>query len=261
MKRPIITLLTDFGLTDYYVAAMKGVILGICPDAQIVDITHEIEPYGVTHAAYLLRSVWRSFPEGTIHVAVVDPGVGSVRHPILASESGHFFIGPDNGIFSRVAEAPEVRLLSNPAFQRQPVSATFHGRDIFAPAAAHLAAGIDPTRFGPPLSSFFRLPESGPTPISTSAWVGEVLWIDHFGNAVTSFDTSSFGWVADQPFALEANGQTAHRYARFYGEIPESEPCLIAGSAGMLEISMNKASVAREWKLAAGAKLQLSLRS
>ena len=140
----LITLTTDFGAADHFVGAMKGVILGIAPRAQIVDITHEIRPYDVNEAAFVIAQAWRYFPKRTVHVVVVDPGVGSARRPILAEAAGQFFIAPDNGVLSMIYDAAphKVRVISNPKLMSKVVSRTFHGRDVFAPAAAHLAGGV-----------------------------------------------------------------------------------------------------------------------
>src|SRR3569623_993574 len=151
MKRPIITLLTDFGTSDHYVAAMKGVILGICPQAELIDITHDITPYAIAEGAYTLAQAWRCFPRGTTHLAVVDPGVGTERRAILAEEDGHRFVAPDNGLLSFILAAhpaATVRENSESRFFRDSVSSTFHGRDIFAPVSAHLARGIAPEQLG-----------------------------------------------------------------------------------------------------------------
>src|SRR5580698_10812564 len=138
MKRPLITLLSDFGVADHYVASMKGVILSICPNANLIDITHEVTPFAIPEAAYTLAQAWQCFPKGTIHLAVVDPGVGSTRRPIVAEVAGHRFVAPDNGLLSMVLLArprPRVREITAARYFRQPISNTFHGRDIFAPAA------------------------------------------------------------------------------------------------------------------------------
>src|SRR5580704_10785295 len=145
MKRPIVTLLTDFGLTDHYVAAMKGVILTICPAAELVDISHNVKAFSIPEAAYTLAQAWQSFPKGTTHLAVVDPGVGSARRPIVAVAGRHRFVAPDNGLLTMVLKAnpgAKVREINAVQYFRKPVSSTFHGRDVFAPVAARLARGL-----------------------------------------------------------------------------------------------------------------------
>src|SRR5947209_1391500 len=152
MKARAITLLTDFGSADYYVAAMKGVILGIHPEAQLVDISHEITPFGIPQAAFVLSQAWQHFPKGTVHLIVVDPGVGSERRPILAEAGGQRFVAPDNGVLTMALESlgggPAMHEITNDQFFRKPTSRTFHGRDIFAPVAAHLANGTRLDEFG-----------------------------------------------------------------------------------------------------------------
>src|SRR5580692_6769630 len=150
MLRGPITLTTDFGTSDHFVGVMKGVILGISPRARIVDITHEIAPYEVSEAAFVIAQAWRYFPKGSIHVVVVDPGVGSARRPILCEAEGQFFIAPDNGVLSMIYDAGQhrVRVISNEKLFLKRVSKTFHGRDVFAPAAAHLSKGLTPAKFG-----------------------------------------------------------------------------------------------------------------
>src|SRR5271154_5093670 len=174
---PIISLTTDFGNADHFEGTMKGVMLGIAPRATIVDVTHEIATYEVTEAAFVIAQAWRYFPEGTIHVIVVDPGVGSARQPILAEAGGQFFVGPDNGVLSMIYEAAKhrVRVISNAKFMLDPVSRTFHGRDVFAPAAAHLAAGVAPARFGKKIDDYVRAAFLTPRKVMRGGWSGVVL--------------------------------------------------------------------------------------
>ena len=243
--QPVITLLTDFGTSDHYVAAMKGVLLSICPGARIVDITHEISPYGILEAAYKLSQCWSCFPAGTIHVVVVDPGVGGSRRPILVEAGGHFFVGPDNGVFSMVLAAVggfAAREITSAEYFRHPVSRTFHGRDIFAPVAAHLAQGIAPERFGTELSDPVRLPGAVPVPVEPGRWAGTVLAVDRFGNIVTNFRSEEFGWIAGQGFEITVGSGLVSRYCRTYAEAPAGELFAIGGSAGFVEISMRESS-------------------
>src|SRR5690349_13001778 len=188
MPRPVITLTTDFGLTDHYVGAMKGVILSIAPGAQIVDITHEVGAYEIAEAAFVLAQSYRYFPKKTVHVAVIDPGVGSLRRPILLESEGQMFVAPDNGVLAMVyAEKPRVRVISNTRYFRQPVSRTFHGRDIFAPVAAHLARGLAPAKIGPRVADFLWSNFGSPQRTGKHTWTGLILKIDHFGNVITNF--------------------------------------------------------------------------
>jgi S-adenosylmethionine hydrolase len=263
MLRPIITLLTDFGVADYYVGAMKGVMLGICPEAQLVDITHEIAPFQIGHGASVLEQAWKCFPAGTVHVAVVDPGVGSERRPIVAEAGGHLFVAPDNGLLTRVfraVENPVVREISAKQFFREPVSRTFHGRDIFAPVAAHLAAGVSADKMGRETKSFSVLATPEASQVSEDTWQAEVLWADRFGNVVTNLRADAFSSVRLRHFEMRAGEATVSRYAEYYSAMDEGIPYLVAGSAGYLEIALNQRDTARDLGISAGDKLTLHLR-
>lgn len=229
-----ITLLTDFGVADYFVGAMKGVILSINPHATIVDITHEIPAQDVAAGAFTLLAAYDAFPKGTIHVAVVDPGVGSSRRPIVVSAADRFFVGPDNGIFTHVLDsASEVFHVTASEYFRQPVSNTFHGRDIFAPVAAALSNGIDPSSLGPRIADPIRLS------ISRNP---QIIHIDHFGNLITNITRDSY----KQGTTLVVNGNRIGAFRNFFGENAgeAGEPFAIWGSAGFLEIAVNGGSAA-----------------
>ncbi len=241
MATPLITLLTDFGLSDHYVGAMKGVIYSICPEARIVDITHGVPVYAIGQAAYLLSQSWPYFPKGTIHVVVVDPGVGSARRPILVEAGEHFFVGPDNGLFTGV-----VRHITAHQYFHHPVSRTFHGRDIFAPVAAHLANGVPVSNFGAAIEDYQRAMPSGPN-------TGTILHIDHFGNIITSFRAADFA-----SFHLKLGHRTIDTFAQNYADAPTG-PFLIEGSSGYWEISARQASAAELLNAKAGDPVQLSL--
>ncbi|MDQ6758622.1 MAG: SAM-dependent chlorinase/fluorinase, partial [Acidobacteriota bacterium] len=176
MPDPVITLTTDFGTSDHFVGVMKGVILGIAPQARIVDITHDIAPFGVTEGAFAISQAYAYFPKNTIHVVVVDPGVGSARRPLLVETAGHFFVAPDNGVLSMIYSRADhkVRHITCERYFRQPVSPTFHGRDIFSPVAAHLAAGTAPARFGKLVQDPVRLALDQPTQTGKRTWTGAV---------------------------------------------------------------------------------------
>src|SRR5947207_1030860 len=187
--KPIITLLTDFGSQDYFTAAMKGVILSINPAAQIVDITHEIPPQDIQAAAFNLLATYKDFPAKTIHVAVVDPGVGSTRRAVLIECAGQFFVGPDNGIFGWVCEREGIYNaihLTNENYFRHPVSATFHGRDIFAPVAAAVSKGGALDEFGPAIKNLIHLESLKPKILSDGAIEASIIYIDRFGNCITN---------------------------------------------------------------------------
>jgi S-adenosyl-L-methionine hydrolase (adenosine-forming) len=246
MKTRAITLLTDFGSADYYVAAMKGVILGIHPEAQLVDISHEIRPFAIPQAAFVLSQAWQHFPKGTVHLIVVDPGVGSARRPILAEAGGQRFVAPDNGVLTLVFDAiadHKVREITASRFFRQPVSQTFHGRDIFGPVAAHLAAGLPPARFGKRIDDYVRLPFS----------TGTVLHIDRFGNVVTTFRADDLR----SPFSLRIGERRISRLATSYADVEPGRLFVIAGSAGFLEVSINQGSAAEALRVSAGAPVEL----
>ncbi len=244
----IITLLTDFGSRDYFVGAMKGAILSINRHALIIDITHEIPPQDIEAAAFNLFATYKDFPAGTIHLAVVDPGVGSTRKPILIECGEQFFVGPDNGIFSWICEregSSRAIHLTNEVFFRQPVSQTFHGRDIFAPAAAALSTGVAMTEFGEKLSEHVRLDPLMPVVRSDGTVAGRVIHIDRFGNCITNLTSAHFS--ADQAAAgakLVINGREISSFRRFFSEGAADRDdlfCLI-GSAGFLEIAAHKSS-------------------
>ncbi len=200
---PIVTLLTDFGLRDYYVSAMKGVMLGICPDARLIDITHQIDPFDIEGAAFTLAQAYPCFPAGTVHLVVVDPGVGSARRALVVEAGGHRFVAPDNGVLT----FPMVRNprhtaheITSERYFRQPVSRTFHGRDIFAPVAAHLATGVPAGEIGGRIADAVRLDIGAPVARGEGRWSGKVLRVDHYGNVVTNFESAAFGEIETNSF-------------------------------------------------------------
>jgi S-adenosylmethionine hydrolase len=260
-RNPIVTLLTDFGLRDHYVAAMKGVILGICPSAAIIDVTHEVSSYEIAEAAYLLAQTWSYFPKKTVHVVVVDPGVGSIRRPILAELDGHRFVAPDNGVLTPVLtrEGCKVRHIIQERYFRQPVSHTFHGRDVFAPSAAHLAAGITSAKFGPRIDNYLRLTLDRPSRTARRGWTGAILHVDHFGNVVTNIAIADFPHIQNQPFEITVGFRTIEKLATSYAEMPPGELFAIVGSSGFVEISANQQPAARILGCEAGAPVEVRL--
>src|SRR3984957_16248735 len=220
MTRPLITLTTDFGLSDHYVGAMKGVILKICPTARIVDISHGVGAFEIAEAAFTLSQAYKYFPRGAVHLAVVDPGVGTSRRPILARAAGQYFIAPDNGVLSMIyaREPHKVRAISSDRYFLKPVSHTFHGRDIFAPVAAHLASGIAPARFGKLVDDYLRLTFHRPTQTGKNAWTGSVLKVDRFGNLITNLHLDDFPNLQTRPFRLLAGRQPITRLALTFTE-------------------------------------------
>jgi S-adenosylmethionine hydrolase len=255
MSRGPITLITDFGTADHFVGTMKGVILGIAPRARIVDITHEIAPYAVNEGAFTIAQAWRYFPKGTIHVVVVDPGVGSARRPIFCEADGQFFIAPDNGVLSMIFDAGRhrVRVISNQKLFLEKVSRTFHGRDVFAPAAAHLAKGLAPAKFGKLIHDPVRNLSLKPTQLSPQHWSGVVLHVDRFGNLITNFHAD----LARRPFALRAGKKKITKFAGTYAETAMGELFAIVGSSEYVEVAVNQGSAAKKLGLGAGAAVEL----
>jgi S-adenosylmethionine hydrolase len=261
MPAKLITLTTDFGLSDYYVGAMKGVILSICPAACIVDICHGVDAYEIAEAAFVVSQAYRSFPRGAVHVVVVDPGVGTSRRPILAQAAGQYFVAPDNGVLSMVysRESHKVRAITSDRYFRKPVSNTFHGRDIFAPVAAHLASGVMPSRFGKLINDYLRLNFEQPVRTGRRAWTGAILKIDRFGNIVTNFSVEDFPDLHKRAFEMAVGPQRVSVLARNYAECGVGELFLIVGSAGYYEISASQTSAAKMLGCAVGAPLELTV--
>jgi len=245
----LVTLLTDFGTADYFVAAMKGVILGRDPRIALVDVTHEVPPQDVPAGAFTLLAAYPAFPAGTVHLAVVDPGVGSERRPLVVDAGGHRFVGPDNGLLSYVCERePQARVyhLTGRALFREPVSATFHGRDVFAPAAAALATGAAPAELGAEVDDYVRLDPLRPVRVEGKLRA-RILHVDRFGNCVTNIGRQDLPECeAAEEVRMEVNGREVRTLRRFYAEpgAEDGEPFAIWGSAGFLEISVQRDSAA-----------------
>ena len=236
----IITLTTDFGAGDHYVGVMKGVIAGINPSAVVIDITHGIEAYNIAEAAFKLHASYSYFPEGTIHVAVIDPGVGSARRAIAAEAAGYRFVGPDNGVFSMIFDksgADQVVEIRNPEFMLSTVSATFHGRDIFAPAAAHLSKGIALEELGDVLTSYESL-DIQEAHDGGDVMTGKAIYADRFGNLITNIP----GAVVADSCIIRAGDVTINSLSVSYTDGKEGELIALVGSSGFLEISVNKGS-------------------
>jgi S-adenosylmethionine hydrolase len=261
MRKPILTLTTDFGSTDHYVAAMKGVILSVCPQAQIVDISHEVSAFDILEGAYCISQVYPCFPKKTVHVVVVDPGVGSARRPILMEAAGQYFVAPDNGVLAMIygREKHKVRLISQERYFRKPVSRTFHGRDIFSPVAAHVAAGVPPSRMGALIHDYLRPGFQEAERTGKHTWVGRILKIDRFGNVITSFRADEFPNLELRDFSLLAGGHEVEVLVRHYAEAPPGELVAIVGSGGYLEVSVNQGSASRQLGCQTGAAVELKL--
>jgi S-adenosyl-L-methionine hydrolase (adenosine-forming) len=261
-KPPIITLLTDFGLTDHYVAAMKGVILGICPEVQLVDISHEIRPFQIGQAAFALGQAYVCFPRGTVHVVVVDPGVGSARRPLLVEADGQYFVGPDNGVLSIPMEGDarhKAREITASRYFRKPVSNTFHGRDIFAPVAARVALGTDSSKMGTQISDPVRLDFASPIRLGEGYWTGRILYVDRFGNLVTNFRVADIPEITFRPFKMQIQATSVSQYYYVYQVASADLPIAIPGSSGYIEISVNKGNAARATGGEAGSAVTLRL--
>jgi hypothetical protein len=260
MSRPVITLTTDFGQMDGYVGAMKGVILGICPQAEMVDISHKIHPQAVQQAAYVLSTAAVYFPPGTVHLVVVDPGVGSERRPIAVEAKRATYVGPDNGVFGLAfAQDPARRAvhLTDPQYRQSPVSATFHGRDIFAPATAHLACGTPIEELGEPLalSELVELPIASPRPQPGGGWQCAVLHVDQFGNLITNFRLPA----PRQGLRIGLGGRWIEQISRTFADVEPGELVAYAGSSGYLEIAVRGGSAAEFLSLDAGDPVQVEV--
>jgi S-adenosylmethionine hydrolase len=249
---PIITLTTDFGLNDWFVGTMRGVILGVAPRTSVVDITHGTPSGDIRAGAFVLAAAYRYFPRRTIHVAVIDPGVGGSRAGIVVQTADYFFVAPDNGVLSLALSRERikaVRRLQNEAYFLQPVSRTFHGRDVFARVAAHLSRGVPPSRLGPTQSDFVRL--SWPSPKrERNAVKGEIVYIDGFGNAITNIPTEQSG--QPQTHQVSVRGQTACPVKHCYEEAEAGQLTAISGSSDFLELAVRNGSAARVFRLKVG---------
>ena len=259
----IITLTTDFGLADGYVGTMKGIILGIAPTVTIVDISHDISPQDVREAAYTLYAAYPYFPQGTIHVVVVDPGVGSDRRAIALRTPQATFVAPDNGVLSYVVAGERVEEmvhLTNPRYHLSPVSRTFHGRDIFAPAAAHLARGIPLAELGEPLTEIitFSLPRPQVRPDGTI--VGEVIHVDRFGNLITSIvpkDLTDHFLLREG--IIQIKGLSIRGIANNYAEGTPGKLLALIGSSNHLEIAVSGGSASQTLEAEVGDEVLLKV--
>jgi S-adenosylmethionine hydrolase len=250
---PIVTLLTDFGTSDSYVAEMKGVLLARCPGAVLVDITHAVPPGDIRSGAYLLGRAWSRFPGDTIHLVVVDPGVGTARAALALRAHGHWFVGPDNGVFTPLYRDAEVTIAVLPV--PADASPTFHGRDVFAPAAAALASGTPLPALGEPLATIpVRLTYAEPHYEGKSV-VGEILYVDRFGTLVTNLTTELV-----PPYAvLEVEGLEIGPLRRTFGDVPTGGLLAYVGSGGAVEIAVRDGSAARRLGLGMGGRIRARL--
>jgi S-adenosylmethionine hydrolase len=247
----MITLTTDFGLTEHYVGAMKGVIYSINPTVQLVDITNAIQSFDILDGAIAISQAYSYFPKDTVHIVVVDPGVGGTRRPIIANVGQYLFVAPDNGVLSLVYEREErvaVRHITSDHYFHQPVSNTFHGRDIFAPVAAYLSKGVDAAKFGEEITDFVRFVAPRPKASATNQWKGIVLKTDKFGNLVTNITPKDIPQIFDgssNAFKITVGKAEVTKLCSSYSQGTQGELFAILGSAGFLEISANKAAASR----------------
>lgn len=272
MIQPIISLTTDFGLVDHYVGTLKAVVLGICPGATLVDVCHQVHPQAVRQAAFVLAAATPYFPPRAVHLVVVDPGVGSERRPIAVQAARASYVAPDNGVLSLALsqDPPQVAVhLTAPQYRLPHVSATFHGRDVFAPAAAHLACGVNPLEMGDPIpvADLVSFPLSEPEPQPDGSWLGEVLHIDHFGNLISSFHyplpESQYPIPNTQHprpaphLSVEVAGQRIPRLSRTFADVAPGELIAYVGSSGHLEVAVHEGNAAKVLGVGVGAPIRV----
>ncbi len=262
---PLITLLSDFGVKDPYVAEMKAVILSICPAARIIDISHQIEKFNTHMGAFVLVSAAPYFPVGTVHVAVVDPGVGTKRRPLIVETKRCFYVGPDNGLLMLSAQREGIRHvynISNPHYMLPTISRTFHGRDIFAPAATHLAKGCVPSEFGLEIHDYL-IPRFAKPRMRKGGLLGEVLYIDNFGNVVSNISTKDLEKVGVKESCLLyvkfRKKVSKLKFCPAYGKVPVKAPLTLIGSSNFLEISINQGNASETFKVKIGDPICVSL--
>ncbi|MCW4028412.1 MAG: S-adenosyl-l-methionine hydroxide adenosyltransferase family protein [Candidatus Bathyarchaeota archaeon] len=254
----MITLTTDFGLKDPYVAEMKGVILSLNQNAVLIDITHEVAKFDVREAAFALASAAPYFPAGTVHLGVVDPGVGTARRGIVVETQRGFFVGPDNGILMLAAQQQGIKHvyeLVNPKFRRAEVSGTFHGRDIFAPAAAYLDLGVKSSEFGPEVTDP-KTPTFANVTQKDGGWAGEVLHVDGFGNIITNLQPKQLPQT--QTITLKiADLNLTLPFVKTYGDTEPQTAIALIGSHGFLEVALNQGSAAEKFQAKPGSRVEV----
>jgi S-adenosyl-L-methionine hydrolase (adenosine-forming) len=247
----LLTFLSDFGTDDYYVAAVKGTVLRLAPGATLVDVSHQVPPGDVETAAFLLAAAAPSFPAGSVHLAVVDPGVGSDRRILAAQTPQGWFVAPDNGLLTPLLAGAAVRSVTRSDLFLPGPGGTFHGRDRFAPVAAWLLRGEPFDVLGPAIGDARRLPAPPPRR-EQDRITGRVIHVDRYGNLVTDVPA---GWLAAGPCRAEVDGHAVSRRATHYAEIPAGEPAILAGSLGTVELSLNGDDLARRWNVGRGARV------
>jgi hypothetical protein len=258
----VIALFTDFGTRDAYVAQLKGAILSIHPTAQLVDLTHEVRPFDVRAAAYLLDASARYFPAQTICVAVVDPGVGTARRPVLlVTRAEKYYVGPDNGLFTRVIEREGFQaayMLTQAAYFLPQVSATFHGRDLFGPVAAHLARGVEPDQLGPRLAELVQLPYARPQRVGETV-VGEVIYVDHYGNIATNIPSELLTHLVPGQWLTLTLAERTHvlPFVETYEAGPPGPPVCLINSTDACEIALPHGNAAARLVVQVGDRVVL----
>ena len=262
--RPIITLTTDFGTSDHFVGTMKGVIVDIVPDVQIVDITHAVQAFDVLDGALAISQAYSYFPNGTIHLVVVDPGVGTARRPILASSDGYHFVAPDNGVLSMVYAREErihVRQITSEHYFRQPVSNTFHARDIFAPVAAYLAKFVESDKFGDEIEDYVRFAAPKPKAAGENRIRGVVLKVDRFGNLITNVTPADAPalFAESTTFKIVVGTREITDIRKTFAEGGPGEVFGVLGSMGYLEIVANRAAAAQITGAGKGSEVSIFL--
>ena len=265
MARPIITLTTDFGLNDHFVGTVKGAILSIAPDTEIVDICHSVQAFDILDGALVLAQAYSYFPTRTVHLVVVDPGVGSARRPILASSDKYNFVAPDNGVLSLMYAREErlnVRHITSDHYFLQPLSNTFHGRDIFAPVAGYLAKGVDQEKFGPEITDFVRFNAPRPKAVDAKTLRGTVLKVDRFGNLITNITAQDAPALFQAPlpaFKMAIGQREVTSFKTNYADGAPNELFAILGSMGYLEIAANRTAAAQLAGAGKGTEVSLIL--
>ena len=260
---PLITLTTDFGVSDHFVGTIKGVILGIAPDARIVDISHSVQPFDVLDGALTISQAYSYFPSGTVHMVVIDPGVGTARRPILATTERHHFVAPDNGVLSLVYDREErlsVREIKAEHYYLQPVSNTFHARDIFSPVAAYLAKRVDSDRFGEEITDFVRFTAPKPKANGANGLRGIVLKVDRFGNMITNItekDAPALFQAEPPAFKITVGKREISEMKSAYALGAPGEVFGILGSMGFLEIAANRGSAAQVLGVGKGSEVNV----
>jgi S-adenosyl-L-methionine hydrolase (adenosine-forming) len=264
---PIVTLTSDFGLNDHFVGTMKGVILTIAPEAKIIDICHSVQPFDILDGALTIAQAYSYFPAGTIHVVVVDPGVGTARRPLMVSTEKHYLVAPDNGVLSLILDREErvrVRHVTGQHYFLQPVSNTFHGRDVFAPVAGYLAKGIEGEKLGDEISDYVRFSAPKPKAAGEKTLRGVILKVDRFGNLITNFtlqDVPSLFQAPPLPFKIVIGNREITELHNTYSEALPNQVFGILGSMGYVEIAANRASAAQLLGVGKGTEVHIVLES